>query len=153
MASTPREPQRLKISTSGDPILKAVAKEVEDVDDESVQALIDDMFLTRASEENCVGLSAPQVGQSLRIIIVAPEEKEPRVMINPAVATHPMSKLKSGKEGCLSVPGVEIEVKRQSRIRVSFLDRYGKEQKEIFSGFDARIIQHEVDHLNGKLIA
>jgi len=74
-------------------------------------------------------------------------------MINPAVATHPMSKLKSGKEGCLSVPGVEIEVKRQSRIRVSFLDRYGKEQKEIFSGFDARIIQHEVDHLNGKLIA
>lgn len=152
MAFTPRKPRELEIVKKGNPILYEVAQEVKNVQNNNIQTLISDMLLT-CEKAGGAGLAAPQIGKSLRIIIVAPKNKKPVVMINPIVAIHAMSKLKSGDEGSLSIPGVTKEIMRHNRIKVSFLDQDGKPQNEIFSNFDARIIQHTVDNLNGKLIA
>lgn len=151
MAYTPREPQVLAVLTHGNPVLKKIAKEVVNVRDELIQSLINDMVLTSASAKKCVGLSAPQIGVSLRVIIVAPPGKDPRVLVNPRIIQW-SSIRKSATEGCLSIPGVEREVNRSIRVTVSFQDRDGTLKTEKFKDFEARIVQHEIDHLNGVLI-
>lgn len=154
MAYVPHKPQRLEIVKKGAPILTAVAKEVVNISDKDIQILIDDMIFTCSQEKNCIGLAAPQVGKSLRIIILATKTgRNAEALINPRLRIHPASNLKTEEEGCLSVPGVNKKVSRHTRIKVSFFDRTGQEREKTFRKLEARIIQHEIDHLNGKLIA
>jgi len=128
------------------PLLKKKSKAVKRVDDK-VLKLLRDMADTMY-EAPGVGLAAPQVGELLRVIIVDIGEGLISV-INPKVIR------KSGEqtfvEGCLSVPNLEAPVKRASKIIVKGLDRHGKPMKLEAEGFLATALQHEIDHLDGKL--
>jgi peptide deformylase len=148
--------ESLPISQLGNPILRQIAQPIYHVQDDRVQTLIDEMLTTlRAS--NGVGIAAPQVGQSYRLLIVASRpnsrypnapEMEPTPMINPHVLMHSRDTAKDW-EGCLSVPGIRGLVPRHSWIDVEYTTRDGKLQQQRFTGFVARIFQHEFDHLNG----
>lgn len=129
--------------------LRTVAKPVERVD-EALRALIDDMFETMYDAPG-IGLAATQVNvhQRLVVIDVSEEKNEPLVLINPEILE------KSGEEemdeGCLSVPGIYETVRRADRIRVRALDRHGESFELETDGILAVCIQHELDHLDGKL--
>jgi peptide deformylase len=136
----------------GNPILRKKAEKVQQFD-EDLKKLIDDMIETMLVKDG-VGLAAPQIGASLRIAIVDPDPSKGGltrlVLINPEVeAVDVQSEVM--EEGCLSVPGVYAKVKRASAIRVKSLDAQGREQNFDAAGFLARVVQHEVDHLNGVL--
>jgi len=148
----------LKIAELGEEVLFQKAKLVKDVKDHEIQELIDEMIAT-LKHDNGVGLAAPQVFQSLRIIIVwsypnprYPDAPEfgPVAMINPEITILSEEKEKGG-EGCLSIPGIRGQVFRYKSIKVNFITRKGAKQEMTSNGFVARIIQHEVDHLDGKL--
>jgi len=121
---------------------------------ESVEDVIEDMIDTanhyRSKPIGCIGLAANQIGHRVRVIIVW-RENEWLVMINPEVE---LVKGKSGymTEGCLSRPGVKSKLKRNKKVRVSFLDKEEGFFEIRYSGMTARVIQHEVDHLNGVYI-
>ena len=114
--------------------------------------LIKDMIDTMYQEDG-VGLAAPQVGVSKRIIVVSPNARrgEERVYINPEIIESSPEK-EIGLEGCLSLPGISCEVQRSKKIKFKALDLNGVEQAEELLNFPARVIQHEIDHLNGVLI-
>lgn len=137
----------LKILTMENPILRKKAKRIAKID-ENIKKLAEDMMETLKSADG-VGLAAPQVGRSLRMIVVSYEEKD-MVLINPEIIE------KEGEsvdiEGCLSVPGVEIPVKRAEKITLTFQNLRGRTQKIKAEGMWARIFQHEIDHLDGVLI-
>ena len=141
---------RLKIRVYPDPVLKKKAQPVTEVKPED-QALFDDLIETMYAEDG-VGLAAPQVGISRQIIIVSPTltPGEESVFLNPEILEARGRAL--GIEGCLSVPGISGEISRAKNIRFRALDRHGQplemEVKDLF----ARIIQHEIDHLNGVLL-
>jgi peptide deformylase len=116
--------------------------------DGSVRRLIDDMFAVMA-EEGGQGLAAPQVGVLQRIIVMKVDEVE-YAFVNPVIAVRDGEE--RDEEGCLSIPGVRIEVPRATSLRVEGLDRDGKQVTQEASGSLARVVQHELDHLNGKLI-
>lgn len=137
----------LEIRKIGDPILKMKAKRVEKIDD-NLKKLINDMIETMKFS-NGVGLAAPQVGVNLRIIVVDYEEK-PIAFINPEVLEEEGENV--DYEGCLSVPGIEVPVKRAERLVLKAQDINGKTKKYKAKGLLARIIQHEIDHLDGILI-
>jgi peptide deformylase len=103
-----------------------------------------------------VGLAAPQIGSNKRIIIVdqfaGTEKSNPRVMINPRI-TKFSKKFESGIEACLSLPGRKFVVHRAKSIWLTFTNSWGLEQRSFMSGYEARIVQHEIDHLNGQTIA
>ena len=110
-------------------------------------------------QENGVGIAAPQIGRSLQLIIVASRPNlrypdaplmEPLAMINPKIHNSSTQKV-LGWEGCLSVPGLRGSVERSESIEVSFYDLDGVQQQNWYHGFVARIIQHECDHLLGKV--
>jgi peptide deformylase len=132
-----------------DPRLRNVAQQVAVVDEE-IRKLVDDMFDTMY-EAPGVGLAAVQVGVDKRVIVIdASEDKDqPYVFINPQILA------KEGEEqmdeGCLSVPGIYEAVKRASWIKVKALDREGQEFEMEADGLLAVCIQHEIDHLDGKL--
>lgn len=113
------------------------------------QTLIDDLFETMESADG-LGLAAPQVGVSKRIIIVM-QGQNSTCLINPRI-TRASKELRLGDEGCLSFPGLFGKVARHKWINVQALDRDGKELKFRAQDFDARVIQHEIDHLNGILL-
>jgi len=146
----------LELTELGDPILRKVAKRVENISDPEVQKLIDDMLFT-VVEVNGVGLAAPQVNKPLRIFVMsshpnprypdAPEE-EPREIINPEIIDESPEK-QDDWEGCLSIPGIRGIVPRHKSIEVRYFDRYGAEKTEKLDDFIARIFQHELDHLDG----
>lgn len=149
-------PKFLEIAELGNQILREKTKAVEDVADLYTQNLIDDMIYTVA-EVNGVGLAAPQISQPLQIFIVASSpnprypdapEIEPIAIINPSIIKK-SDEMEKNWEGCLSIPGIRGLVPRNKFIEVKYLDRFGKEKKEQFSDFLARIFQHEYDHLNG----
>lgn len=96
-----------------------------------------------------IGLAAPQVGVSQRLIVIA-FQKEPLILFNPEISKKSFKK-ESGEEGCLSVPGVFGLVKRHYKISVAALDKSEKKINFVAEGMLARVIQHEVDHLNGIL--
>jgi peptide deformylase len=125
------------------------AAPVEVVDDE-LRRLIDDMFETMY-EAPGIGLAATQVDVHKRFLVVdvSVEKNEPHVLINPEIVERDGSTV--SEEGCLSVPGYYAEVNRAEHIRVRYLDRDGKEQEMDADGLLAICIQHEMDHLNGKL--
>lgn len=140
----------LKILEFPDPRLRTIAEPVEQVDDE-VRKLIDDMFETMYDAPG-IGLAATQVNVHKRIVVIdlSEDKSEPLVMINPEfeVLTDEEDKM---QEGCLSVPGFYENVERPNRIRLNALDRDGKPYELIAEELLAVCIQHELDHLNGKL--
>jgi peptide deformylase len=134
----------------GDPVLREPAQSVGAVTDE-VRTLIGDMFDTMYAEEG-VGLAAPQVGISQRVIVVDPREDDvlPFALINPEI-TESSDDFDRGEEGCLSIPGLKEIVERSWFVRVAALDRDGVPITLGAEGFLARILQHEIDHVNGIL--
>lgn len=139
------------IRTVPDPVLRQKAKRVKKID-KSIHKLVADMRDTLTSA-NGVGLAAPQVGISLRVIIISiPHEdrkNDEYCFINPEVVRRTGERVV--KEGCLSIPGYIGEIKRSERIRVKGLDANGQEQKMSAEGLLAEALEHEIDHLNGVL--
>lgn len=140
----------LNILEFPDPRLRIVAKPVNTVDDD-VRRLVDDMFETMY-EAPGIGLAATQVDVHRRIVVidVSEERNQPLVFINPEIEILPGEELEY-TEGCLSVPGFQEPVSRPERIRVRALDRDGQGFELHPEGLLAVCIQHEIDHLNGKL--
>ena len=138
----------LKIFTYPTPILRSRAQEVERMNEEAL-SLIAQMKQTMDAN-NGIGLAAPQIGISKRLIVIK-DEKENHAFLNPRIITQSKEK-ELDEEGCLSLPGLFVEVKRAQRIEVVALTPEGKEVKIKAKGLASRIFQHEIDHLNGKLI-
>ena len=140
---------KLKILEFPDPRLRTKASPVERVDDE-LRVLIADMFETMYAAPG-IGLAATQVDVHRRLLVadVSPDRSSPHVLINPQIIEK--EGVTVTDEGCLSVPGYYEEVERANHIRVRFLDRDGAEQEMEASGLLAVCIQHEMDHLEGKL--
>jgi len=136
----------LEIRTVGDPVLRRKAKPVRNVN-RAVRALLDDMLATMYAADG-VGLAAPQVGVSKRIIVIDVGDG-PVEVINPEIVSAEGEE--SGTEGCLSVPGKAGEVRRAARVRVTGLDRTGRRVWHEAEGLFARAFQHEIDHLDGIL--
>ena len=139
-----------KILEFPDSRLRTIAKQVEDVD-ESIQALVDDMFETMYEAQG-IGLAATQIDVHLRIIVIdlKDEEQTPLVLINPEleILTKEVDEM---QEGCLSVPDIYEVIQRPEYIRLKALDQKGTPYEIEASGLLAVCIQHECDHLNGKL--
>ena len=140
---------RLEILEFPDARLRTVAKPVEAFDPELGQ-LIDDMIETMYSAVG-IGLAATQVNihRQLLVLDVSETQDQPRVYINPRILHSEGSE--TCEEGCLSVPGVYAEVERPEKIRISAQDRDGKTFEEDLEGMHAVCLQHEMDHLKGKL--
>jgi peptide deformylase len=140
---------KLRILEFPDPRLRKKAAPVEQVDDE-LRQLIDDMFETMY-EAPGIGLAATQVDVHKRLLVadVSPEKNEPHVLINPEILEKDGTTVT--EEGCLSVPGFYDEVERAEHIKVRYLDRDGNERESEFEGLLAVCVQHEMDHLLGKL--
>ena len=140
---------KLPILEFPDPRLRTVAKPVEAVDD-AMRRRIDDMFETMY-EAPGIGLAATQVDFHERLIVmdVSEEKNEPLVLINPEITWREGKQVY--QEGCLSVPGIFADVERADRLRVRALDRDGKPFEFEADGLLAICIQHEIDHLDGKV--
>ena len=138
---------KLKIRLYGDPILRRKASLVKAVGP-AERMLIAAMMETMV-EHKGIGLAAPQVGISEQIL-VADIGEGPMVVVNPQILQRSGSQLK--EEGCLSIPGVMVNVKRPKKIRVRYLNEDNKMMEQEFSDLLARVILHETDHLKGKLI-
>ncbi|HPF74412.1 MAG: peptide deformylase [Rhodanobacteraceae bacterium] len=139
----------LEIIEFPDPRLRNKAATIERVDDE-LRALIDDMFETMYDAPG-IGLAATQVNVHRRFMVidVSEDKSEPRVFINPEILTREGKQV--CQEGCLSVPGIYADVTRAERIRVRAQDRNGEAYEIDADGLLAVCIQHEMDHLDGKL--
>jgi len=140
----------LEILEFPDPRLRTVAKPVTNVDD-ATRTLLDDMFETMYDAPG-IGLAATQVNVHRQIVVMdlSEEKNDPLVFINPEV-TGLAEETEPYDEGCLSVPGFYEEVERPTKVRVKALDRHGESFELEPSGLLAVCIQHEMDHLNGKL--
>lgn len=134
----------------GHDTLKKIAEDVRDIDGE-MNKLIDSMYNVMYRARG-IGLAAPQIDVSRRVIILDIEERENISMeiINPVIREF-SERLEPYEEGCLSVPGITKDIIRPSQILVTGFDRDGKEMRFEAAGLLARVIQHEVDHLNGIL--
>ena len=143
----------LPILTAPDPRLKKKAQPVEKVDD-GIRQLMADMLETMYAAPG-VGLAAVQVGIPRRLIVLDTSKDEdarqPLVLVNPEIVSLG-SEMRLHEEGCLSIPDVRVEIERPSVVTVRYLDRAGKRQEMTADGLLATAIQHEVDHLNGRLI-
>jgi peptide deformylase len=148
-----------EILKMGDPRLLRIAQPVKQFDTPELHALIADMFDTMKAA-NGAGLAAPQIGVDLQLVIFGSDEPNPRypdaplvprtVLLNPVI-TPIGSEEEEGWEGCLSVPGLRGVVPRWARIRYTGFDPYGDAIDRTAEGFHARVVQHECDHLIGKL--
>ena len=134
----------------GDPVLREKAAPVAELSAD-VRTLITDMFDTMYAEDG-VGLAAPQVGVGARVIVVDPREPDiaPFALVNPEILSA-SEELDRAEEGCLSIPGLKEIVERPYAVRVQGLDRDGNTVTMEAAGLLARILQHEVDHLDGIL--
>jgi peptide deformylase len=142
----------------GDPLLLQVARPVQRFDSVELATLLEDMHQTMESL-NGAGLAAPQIGVSQQVVIfgVAGNPRYPQVeevphtvLINPTL--EPVAdEMEEGWEGCLSVPGMRGLVPRYTQLRYRGFDQHGQSIDRTVSGFHARVVQHEVDHLNGIL--
>ena len=138
----------LEIRTFGDPVLKSRAAPVEEFD-ESLERLAEEMLQTMR-EYDGVGLAATQVGRLKRVLVAALEDEE-YVIVNPTIEQKTGDPVPD-TEGCLSIPEIQVEVERPTNIVVSGFDTTGSPVRLEAEGLLARIIQHEVDHLDGILI-
>ena len=140
---------RLQILEFPDPRLRTRAQPVQQVDD-ALRKLIDDMFETMYHAPG-IGLAATQVNVHKRLLVIdlSQDRSQPLVLINPEIIAR--AGVEESEEGCLSVPGIYEKVTRAERIRVRTLDRNGDTIEIEASGLLAVCIQHEMDHLEGKL--
>ena len=148
----------LPIYLYGQPVLREVAQDIT-ADYPNLSELIDNMFETM-EESDGVGLAAPQIGLPIRLLVVGldglsddyPEYKDfNRAFINAHIVEADEENIGSYEEGCLSIPGIYESVKRPKRVRVKWMDAEFNEHDEWVDGFLARVLQHEIDHLDGKL--
>ncbi|MCC3404579.1 MAG: peptide deformylase [Microcoleus sp. PH2017_10_PVI_O_A] len=142
----------LTIHTLGDRVLRQPAKRVSSIDAE-IRQLVREMLQTMYSADG-IGLAAPQVGVNKQVIVIDCEPDKPEAP--PVVLINPTIKSSSGnmcilQEGCLSIPGVYLEVKRPAAVEVSYRDEFGRPQTLKATELLATVIQHEMDHLNGVL--
>jgi peptide deformylase len=140
-----------KILKFPDQDLRIKAKPVETFDEE-LKTLTDDMFETMHSV-NGIGLAATQIGvaKQVAVIDISPEKNEPLVIVNPAIQILDPSKTEDYDEGCLSVPGFFEKISRPSDIKLTYQDLNGKKQEIKPEGLLTKVVQHELDHLNGRL--
>jgi len=148
----------LPIYIYGQPVLRKVAEDIP-ADYPELDTFIKDMWDTLAESEG-IGLAAPQVGKSIRVVIIdldvisddLPEYKGfRRVFINPHILEYDDSETDSLEEGCLSLPAIHEKVVRPKRIHVKWLDEKMEPHDEWITGYLARVMQHEFDHLDGKM--
>ncbi len=146
----------LEIIQLGNPLLRVPAEALSAVQIETALPLLKSLEQIMLSHQG-VGIAAPQLGESLRVFIVAsrPNDRyphaplmEPTIMINPELLWH-SDLMEKDWEGCLSIPGIRAKVNRYTHIRVNYLNVLGDVIETEFTGFIARIFQHELDHLNG----
>ncbi len=140
-----------KIRYIGDPVLRRETRAI-DTFDKTLETTIQNMIVTMHREEG-IGLAAPQVGYSLKLCVVdissLEEEEHPRAFINPEILDSWGEDVL--EEGCLSIPDVRDDVSRPEGIRLKYFDENGQPREESFDGWMARVLQHEIDHLNGVL--
>lgn len=136
-----------EIVKEGDPILRKVCREVT-VFDAKLGRILDDMLETMKKAEG-VGLAAPQVGFLRRFAICEINDGELLEIINPVILEKSGNQI--GAEGCLSIPKIYKDVNRYMNIKVKYFDRNGVEHTRELNGFNARVVQHEMDHLDGVL--
>ncbi|MBF0284111.1 MAG: peptide deformylase [Magnetococcales bacterium] len=137
--------------------LRQECEPVEDFADPAIQGTIDDLLETLAAHPACVGVAAPQAGCPLQLLIMdcGRARKPPAdhhgllVVCNPAILHW--NGMEVGREGCLSLPDYTGNVVRATEVTVQFQNRHGQEAVLALTGFEARVIQHEMDHLEGKL--
>lgn len=130
-----------------DPVLRQKAKRVSRIDG-SIKRLVDDMVETM-QQASGVGLAAPQVGVSLRVVVLQMPDEEPIAIINPEIVKRTGEQ--EVTEGCLSIPGYFSELKRSASVTVKGRDRQGKAIRVKASGLMAEVLEHEIDHLDGIL--
>jgi len=139
-----------RIRTLGDPVLKEVTRNVV-AEGDGLDVLIETMFEVMDREEG-IGLAAPQIGIQKRVMVWRhPENEERYVLLNPHIVERSEETL-TAEEGCLSIPGHAMEVERSERVVVEGIDLSGKPVTVEATGLMARILQHEIDHLEGRLI-
>lgn len=147
----------LPIVAYGDIILKKVTSPIENNTDQ-LQQLIEDMWDTMYNARG-VGLAAPQIGKSIRLFIVDTKQIEnddftngiQKVFINATIDNYFDEEEDKQEEGCLSIPEINADVERPTKIKITYLDQQFNEQSEIYEGYNARVIQHEYDHIEGVL--
>lgn len=139
----------LPIVTGADtPILRTKTKPVAKVT-KDLQKLLKDMQETTVAADG-LGIAAPQIGRTERVCIVQMGEKL-TPLINPKI-TYKSAEQETAEEGCLSLPGIWVPVPRSTTIKLEYIDAKGSQQERMLLNMDARVVQHEVDHLDGKLI-
>ncbi|MBR6264771.1 MAG: peptide deformylase [Prevotella sp.] len=147
----------LPIYVYGEPVLRKISEEI-DLDDANLKQLVADMFETMY-HANGVGLAGPQIGKAIRIFVIDSEpfkESYPNVRIHKGAFINPIITKDWGDdfvfgEGCLSLPNLNEDVTRKSNIHIEYYDENGEFHDEDFDGLVARIIQHEYDHLEGRV--
>lgn len=137
----------LEIKKAGDPVLKKICAPVEKID-KRLRNFLDDMAETMYASEG-IGIAAPQVGESIRAVVVNVDKKHRYDLINPVITYREGSVIDT--EGCLSCPDLFGDVERAEKIRVDYTNRFGKKKTLEADGMLARCIQHELDHLEGQL--
>jgi peptide deformylase len=138
-----------QIRQYGDPALRLIAHEVEDFDDD-LRRLVDRMTILM-HEAQGVGLAATQVGVLRRLFVFEPDEEGPRAIVNPVVVERGEETV-IDDEGCLSLQGVKVPVERSTRIVVEGKDPSGEDVRLELNPYASRVVQHELDHLDGVLI-
>lgn len=145
---------KLKIFKYGDDVLKEEGELIKNINGEIVK-FINEMKFTMYNTPNAIGLAAPQVGRSLKLSVIdismGKNKDDLTILMNPFISESEGEEIDS--EGCLSFPNISLDIKRSSKILLKGIDLNGKEYEKEFSGYIARVIQHETDHLNGVLIA
>lgn len=148
---------KLPVYLYGHPLLRKISEPISK-DYPDFERLVDDMFETMYFSEG-VGLAAPQIGKNIRLVVIDADpvgETHPEctgrkfVLVNPEIEVLDGEKV-TRAEGCLSLPGLSENVNRVEKIRLKWLDRDFNPQEEVIEGFLARIVQHECDHLEGKM--
>lgn len=144
--------KKLKILIFPDPRLRKVAEKVLKFD-KSLQSLADDMLLTMY-DANGIGLAATQVDQHVRLVVMdlSDNRNEPRIFVNPSYKVLQNHNLFEFEEGCLSIPGFNETISRPDKIELKWQDINGNEHNEEPEGLLTVCIQHEIDHLEGKLM-
>ncbi len=153
VSKEPVESPPYDIHTLGDQVLRTPARRIGKVDD-SIRSLARDMLVSMYAARG-IGLAAPQIGEPLQLLVIDLEIEDPKgpplILIKPEI-TAVGGSLCTYEEGCLSIPGVYLDVVRPSVVDVTYRDEMGRPKRMKADGLRARCIQHEMDHLNGVLV-